>query len=73
MKSKKVIFKAEGANRGLVHVYLVNDGKNIFYEVMRDRKKVQGVCRYWTLNKAIEAAVELCERDIIAAKEGGLL
>lgn len=68
-----MIFRAEGANRGLVHVMYVNDPKGSYYEVMRERKRVDGVSRYWTLSNAMRAAVELCEKDIISAGEGGML
>lgn len=68
-----MIFRAEGANRGLVHVFFVKDPKGNYYEVKRDRKKVAGVSRYWTLTRAMQAAVELCTKDIITAREGALL
>jgi len=73
MKTKTMIFRAEGANRGLVHVVYVNDPKGNYYEVMRERKKVDGVSRYWTLNMAMQAAIEICEKDIIKSREGGML
>lgn len=73
MKTKKVIFRAEGANQGLVHVVYVKSLKGNYYEVMRERRKVDGVSRYWTLTNAMQAAVGLCEKDIIKAKEGGML
>ena len=73
MKTKSVIFRAEGANRGLVHVVYVNSPKGNYYEVMRERKKVDGVSRYWTLTNAMQAAIELCEKDIIKAGKGGMI
>lgn len=73
MKTKKMIFRAEGANRGLVHVVYVNDPKGNYYEVMRERKRVNGVSRYWKLSNAIQAAIEICEKDIIKAGGGEML
>lgn len=73
MKIRSVIFRAEGANRGLVHVVYVNGPKGGYYEVMRARRRVDGVSRYWTLTNAMQAAVELCTKDIIESKEGGML
>lgn len=73
MKKRSVIFRAEGANKGLVHVEYVKSPKGNFYQVMRERKKIDGVSRYWTLENAIQAAVELCMNDIMKANEGGML
>lgn len=73
MKVRSVIFRAEGANRGLVHVEYVKSQKGNYYQVMRERKKVDGVSRYWTLGNAVQAAVELCMKDIMKANEGGML
>ena len=73
MKTKSVIFRAEGANKGLVHVVFVNSPKGIYYEVMRARKRVEGVSRYWTLTNAMQAAIEICTKDIMKAEKGGLL
>ena len=73
MKTKSLIFRAEGANRGLVHVVYVTSPKGNYYEVMRKRKKVDGVSRYWTLTNAMQAAIELCAKDIMKAGKGGLL
>lgn len=73
MKTRSEIFRAEGAKRGLVHVEYVKSPKGNYYQVMRERKKVDGVSRYWTLGNAMQAAVELCMKDIMKAKEGGLL
>ena len=73
MKTRSVIFRAEGANRGLVHVLFVKDPRGNYYEVQRGRKKVAGVSRYWTLTNAMQAAIELCTKDIISAKVGGML
>lgn len=73
MKTKSVIFRAEGANRGLVHVVFVIRPKGNYYEVMRKRKRVEGVSRYWTLTNAMQAAIELCTKDIMKAREEGLL
>lgn len=73
MKKESVIFRAEGANRGLVHVVFVNGPKGNYYKVMRDRKNVAGVSRYWTLTMAMQAAVELCTKDIMKSREGGML
>lgn len=73
MRTRSEIFRAEGANRGLVHVVYVKSLKGNYYEVMRARKKVDGVSRYWTMTNAIQAAVDLCTKDIMEAKEGGML
>ena len=73
MKVKRVIFRAEGANRGLVHVVFVKDPKGCYYEVMRERRLVDGVSRFWQLRNAMEAAVDICQRDIVKAGEGGML
>lgn len=73
MRTRTVIFRAEGANGGLVHVVYVNDPKGNYYEVMRARKKIHGVSRYWTLTNAIQAAVNQCTKDIMNTKEGGML
>lgn len=73
MRVRKLIFRAEGANRGLVHVYLLDNGKTRYYEVMRDRKLISGVSRYWTLSMAMQTAMNICESDIIKAGEGGML
>ena len=73
MKKKSVIFRAEGAKRGIVHVMYVSDPRGNYYEVMRKRKRVSGVSRYWTLTNAMQAAVELCTKDIVKAGEGGML
>ena len=71
--TKSLIFRAEGANRGLVHVVFVNSPKGNYYEVMRKRKRVEGVSRYWTLTNAMQAAMDLCIKDIMKAGKGGIL
>lgn len=68
-----MIFKAEGANRGLVHVYRVDNGKTLYYEVKRDRKLISEASRYWTLSMAMQKVMEVCESDIIKAGEGAML
>ena len=73
MQVRKLIFKAEGANRGLVHVYRFDNGKTHYYEVKRERKLISGASRYWTLSMAMQAVMEICESDIIKAGEGAML
>lgn len=73
MKTKTMIFRAGGANGGLVHVVYVKGPKGNYYEVIKARKKVDGVNRYWTMTSAIQAAIDQCIKDIMIAQEGGLL
>ena len=73
MKST-LIFKCEGANRGFVHVYVreTSDG-DVFYEVMRNRRKVAG-CNRWKLpSDAVAHAVRLSLNDVVnVCKEAAL-
>lgn len=63
---KILIFKCEGLNKGLVHVYLVRaTGKAGYYEIRRNRRLIEGVCMFINLNDAIEAAVTIAVRDVI--------
>ena len=73
MKVEKLIFRAEGANRGLVHVFRITKGESHYYEVRRDRKLVSPTSRYWTLSMAMKAAMDVCESDIIKAGWGAML
>lgn len=73
MRYDKVIFRAEGANRGLVQVVKHDDGKSIYYKVMRGRKMVDSCARYWLRDTALDRAVEICRRDIDIAIVGGKL
>lgn len=73
MSYEKVIFRTEGANRGLVQVVKHDDGKSIYYKVMRGRKMVDSCARYWLRDTAIDRAVEISRRDIDLAIERGKL
>ena len=67
---KILIFKCEGLNRGLVHVYLVTTkDKTMFYEIKRGRCLIEGVNRFVMLNEAITAAVRLSIDDINRARK----
>lgn len=63
---KTLIFKCEGANRGFVHVYLCERYRDdVFYEVMRNRRKVPG-CNRWRLpSDAVKHAVRLSLNDVM--------
>ena len=63
---KTLIFKCEGANRGFVHVYLCETSVgDVFYEVMRNRRKVAG-CNRWRLpSDAVAHAVRLSLDDVV--------
>lgn len=63
---RTLIFKCEGANRGFVHVYLCYPyNGEVFYEVMRNRRKVTG-CNRWRLpSDAVAHAVRLSLNDVV--------
>lgn len=64
--TKTCIFKCEGVNRGFVHVYVCEPyNGEIYYEVMRNRRKVAG-CNRWRLpSEAVTHAVRLSLQDIV--------
>lgn len=66
--TRKLIFKCEGANRGFVHVYACEQfNRVVFYEVMRNRRKVPG-CNRWPLpSDAVAHAVRLSLQDVVEA------
>lgn len=63
---KVLIFKCEGANLGFVHVYLCEPyNGEVYYEVMRNRRKVAG-CNRWRLpSDAVAHAVRLSLQDVV--------
>lgn len=64
--TKVLIFKCEGANCGFVQVYecMTYEGE-IYYEVMRNRRRVAG-CNRWRLPyEAVTHAVELSLQDLV--------
>lgn len=64
MRYDKVIFRAEGGNRGLVQVVKHDDGKRVYFKVMRNRKMVDSCARYWLMQNALDRAMQICSRDI---------
>lgn len=63
---KVLIFKCEGANRGLVQVYLCTPYNGVeYYEVMRNRRKVAGVNRWSLPSDAVAHAVRLSLQDVV--------
>lgn len=65
---KVLIFKCEGANRGLVHVYLCKPyNGEVYYEVMKNRRKVVGCNRWMLPSDAVTHAVRLSMNDVFTA------
>ena len=71
---KTLIFKCEGANRGFVHVYLCETSVgDVFYEVMRNRRKVAGNNRWRLPSDAVAHAVRLSLNDVMDVYKGTAL
>lgn len=64
MRYDKVIFRAEGGNRGLVQVVKHDDGKRVYFKVMRGRKMVDSCAKYWHMDFALDRALQICRNDI---------
>ena len=63
--SKKQVFKCEGASYGLISVRrLQYPSGRVFYDVVRNRKRVSLDAVYDSLPAAIEVAVDLSKCDL---------
>lgn len=69
---KVLIFKCEGANRGIVHVVkFMPEGCDVYYRVMRNRRNIGLTPVYSDIIAAIAFAVSVSIDDINAKWNGG--
>ena len=69
---KVLIFKCEGANRGIVHVIkFMPESGDVYYKVIRNRRNIGSSPVYSALSSAIDFAVGVSVNDITAKEMGG--
>lgn len=71
---KELIFKCEGANYGVVHVFKFKpEFGDVYYRVMRNRRNIGAYPVYSNIDTAIAFAVSVSKDDIRAKEMGGKL
>ena len=71
---KELIFKCEGENRGVVHVFkFMPEGCDVYYRVMRNRRNIGLYPVYSDLTAAIAFAVATSVDDIRHSVKGDKL